>query len=67
MDEALYEAVQYLQARLQRRSKPLTEMQILDVADALNAFPPNTRCSDIVLFARAIESAHGVIDDKAES
>lgn len=64
MDEALYEAVQYLQARLQRKSKPLTEMQILDVADALNAFPSNTRCSDIVLFARAIESAHGVVDEK---
>ena len=64
MDEALYEAVQYLQARLKHRAKPLSDIRILDIAEKLNCFPPDTRCDDIVLFARAIESLHGVIDEQ---
>lgn len=60
MDEALREAIQLLQAQLDRKPKPLTEQQILDLEERLHCFPPETRCNDIVLFARAIEAIHGV-------
>lgn len=60
MDEVLRETIQLLQAKLDRKPKPLTEQQILDLEERLNCFPPDTRCDDIVLFVRAIESIHGV-------
>jgi hypothetical protein len=60
MDEVLHETIQLLQAQLARKSKPLTEQQILDLGERLHCFPPDTRCDDIVLFARAIEAIHGV-------
>lgn len=62
MDEVLRETIQYLRAQLERKSKPLTDQQILDLEERLNCFPRETRCDDIILFARAIEAIHGVKD-----